>query len=80
MHPQLAGQLAIQHVNDMRAEAAVARRARLARRARRGAILMSTPILALATGPDWRSAELPATELPVTRLRVGRVPATANAA
>jgi len=36
MHPELAHQLAVQHVNDMRAAAADARRARQARRARRG--------------------------------------------
>ena len=47
MHPTLAGQLATQHVRDMRVQAAVARRARLARRARRGHVVvgMSTPSL-----------------------------------
>lgn len=36
MHPQLMALVAAEHVKDMRAQATVARRVRLARRARRG--------------------------------------------
>ena len=52
MHPILAEQLAAQHVTDMRAEAAVARRARLARRARRGPVVVGLPTSSLHPCPQ----------------------------
>ncbi|HWF80276.1 MAG TPA: hypothetical protein VN695_06790 [Streptosporangiaceae bacterium] len=52
MHPHLAQQLAVQHVKDMRAEAAAARRARQARRARRGHVVATTPAPALRPCPQ----------------------------
>jgi hypothetical protein len=51
MHPVLAQQLAVQHVNDMRAQAAAARRARQARRARRGHIGATPPAPAPSLQP-----------------------------
>jgi hypothetical protein len=44
MNPILTQLLADAHVSDMRAEAAVARRARQARRARRGPIVVISPV------------------------------------
>jgi len=52
MHPHLAQQLAVQHVKDMRAEAAAARRVRQARRARRVHIVATTPAPALRPCPQ----------------------------
>ncbi len=51
MHPILAQQLAAQHVNDMRAEAAAARRVRQARRARRGHVVVTTLVPSISPCP-----------------------------
>jgi hypothetical protein len=52
MHPHLAQQLAVQHVQDMRAQAAAARRVRQARRARRGHFVVATSAPALQPCPQ----------------------------
>ena len=52
MHPQIAQQLAAQHVKDMRAQATAARRARQARRARRGYVVATIPAPALLPCPQ----------------------------
>ena len=52
MHPHLAQQLAAQHVKDMRAQAAAARRVREARRARRGYVVATIPAPALRPCPQ----------------------------
>ncbi|HXS61931.1 MAG TPA: hypothetical protein VN767_03605 [Streptosporangiaceae bacterium] len=62
MHPELAHQLAVQHVNDMRASAAAARRARQARRARRG----PSPVITSARPPQ-PCPQPPCTDFPATR-------------
>jgi hypothetical protein len=50
MHPVLTQMLAVQHVKDMNEQATVARRVRMARRARRGPIMATACARPVETG------------------------------
>src|SRR5258707_14057494 len=58
MHPQIAAMAAAEHVKDMQASANRGRRAREARRPRRGAITISAPV------HPHRPAEDPCPQVP----------------
>jgi len=62
MHPQIMTALASEHVKDMRAQAAAARRVREARRARRGPRTTRQPMLVPAgsIAPACRAVAAPA--------------------
>jgi hypothetical protein len=56
MHPQIIALAAAEHVRDMQAQATRGRRARAARRARRGGMIVTavpdTELIALAPAPE----------------------------